>query len=274
MMGRALILAAAFAVLSAAAARAAPKAELWARWQAHDPASQRTVDHSPWQAFLDAYLVRDRDEISRVRYGAVTDADRTALGRYITGLARVRVNSLNRDVQRAFWINLYNALTVDVVLDHYPVESIRDIDISPGWFSRGPWGKKLVRIEGAAVSLDDIEHRILRPIWKDNRIHYVLSCAALGCPELLPTAFTSANAHLLLTSAARRFVNHPRAVRIRRGRLLVSSLYFWYREDFGGTDAAILSHISSHARRALKLRLERETTFADGGYDWALNDAP
>ena len=104
----------------------------------------------------------------------------------------------SRDEQLAYWINLYNALTVKVILDHYPVKSILDIDISPGWFSIGPWGKKLVAVEGVEISLDDIEHRILRPIWRDPRIHYALNCAAVGCPNLLREAFTGATAEVLL----------------------------------------------------------------------------
>ncbi len=101
-------------------------------------------------------------------------------------LAATSADRLRRAEQFPFWINLYNALTVKVVLDHYPVEIIRDIDISPGLFADGPWGKKLVTVEGEALSLDDIEHRILRPIWKDPRLHYVLNCAALGVPIFSP----------------------------------------------------------------------------------------
>ena len=71
-----------------------------------------------------------------------------------------------------------------MVLEHYPVKSIRDIDISPGFFASGPWGAKLATVEGEKISLDEIEHRILRPIWKDPRIHYAVNCASLGCPNL------------------------------------------------------------------------------------------
>ena len=122
-------------------------------------------------------------------------------------MAAVRVSGLGRDEQCAYWINLYNALTLEVVLDHYPVDSIRDIDISPGLFSQGPWGKKLITVEGEQVSLNDIEHRILRPIWRDPRIHYAINCASLGCPNLQPRPFTGRTLDHALDLAAMRFVD-------------------------------------------------------------------
>ncbi len=269
-----LILAAGLAALVQASAQAAPRAELWPRWQAHDPNSQLAVDHTPWQGFLDRFIARRRGEINRVRYRAAGPAARARLKEYLGTLSRVPVSRLNRGTQRAYWINLYNAVTVDLVLDHYPVRSIREINISTGWFSRGPWGAKRVRVENTGVTLDDIEHRILRPIWRDARLHYVLNCAALSCPGLPETAFTPANAETLLNIAARRYVNNRLGVRFRQGKLYLSTLYLWYRGDFGATDGAIISHLMRFSRPALARRLAREKTFGDGGYDWSLNDAP
>ena len=165
---------------------AAPKAELWEKWQAHDPNARTAIDHSLWDQFLAAYVEAGADGVNTLRYGEVTAADRQKLAAYIHGLITTRVSRFARATQMAYWINLYNALTVKVVLDHYPVATILDIDISPGLFSNGPWGKKLVTIEGEQLSLDDIVHRILRPIWKDPRIHYVVNCASIGCPIWLP----------------------------------------------------------------------------------------
>jgi len=171
----------------------APKADLWERWLEHDPDSQLRVDHSIWDRIVANYTVRGPDEINYFDYAEVSDNDRSALQSYLQYLEQTPVSRLNRAVQKAYWINLYNALTIEVVLEHYPVESIRDIDISPGFFSDGPWKKKLVRIENQDVSLDDIEHRILRPIWQDPRIHYGVNCASIGCPNLQVRAFTAEN---------------------------------------------------------------------------------
>jgi hypothetical protein len=252
---------------------AAPRAELWERWTAHDPAATLAIDHGAFDRLLGTYVVRDPTGLDRFAYGRVSDADREALDAYVAGLSAVPISRYSRAEQLAYWINLYNALTLKVVLAHYPVDSIRDIDISPGLFSDGPWGKKLVEVEGEAVSLDDIEHRILRPIWRDPRIHYAVNCASIGCPNLQEAAFDGANADALLDRAAGEYVNSPRGARLEKGRLTVSSIYVWFRHDFGGDEAAVIAHLKRYAGPDLAAAL-REVGRIDGdGYDWGLNDA-
>lgn len=267
----------AFAVLAPAARPAyalfgAPKAELWPRWQAHDPASSEQIDHAPWAAFLTRYLKIGDDGIHRIDYGAVSQADRAGLRAYLDRLSASDVDGLNRAEQFAFWSNLYNALTVDTVLDAYPIESIRDIDISPGLFANGPWGAELIEVHSEALSLDDIEHRILRPIWGDPRVHYAVNCAALGCPNLQAEPFTGARLDDQLDAAARAFVNHPRGVTIDGERLVVSSIYSWFKSDFGGDDAGVIAHLRRHAAPDLAARLARFAVINDHRYDWRLND--
>jgi hypothetical protein len=254
-------------------AAAAPKAELWARWERHDPRSARTVDHRAWARLLQLYLRPGDDGVNRFDYGAVTGGDRQELKAYLAALAAVPVSRLSQGEQMAYWINLYNALTVQVVLDHYPVESIRDIDISPGLFSRGPWGRKLVTVEGEPLSLDDIEHRILRPIWGDPRVHYAVNCAALGCPNLQPLPFTARTLDRMLDMAAIAFVNHPRGMRVEDGELHVSSIYVWFEDDFGDGDAGVLRHLMAYAGPELAMRLQRLDGIGGDSYDWRLNDA-
>ncbi|HHP7233671.1 MAG TPA: DUF547 domain-containing protein [Desulfobacterales bacterium] len=253
--------------------RSAPSAELWERWTAHDPDSRLQVDHSTWDRMVKTYITAGTDGVNYFAYGGVSEEDSNALQRYLQYLEQSPVSRLNRAEQKAFWINLYNALTVRVILDHYPVDSIRDIDISPGFFADGPWKKKLVRIEDQPVSLDDIEHRILRPIWKDPRIHYGVNCASIGCPNLQTQAFTAANTEALLDKGAREYVNHPRGARIEAGRLIVSSIYVWFQEDFGGDDAGVIAHLKKWAGTALQNQLEEIQKISDDQYDWALNDA-
>src|SRR5688500_16246894 len=132
----ALLVLLAFWVLPVAAA---PQAELWERWTRHDLVSTARLDHAAWERFLAVYVVTDATGLNRVAYGKVTGTDRAALRGYLDAMAAAAVSSLNRPEQLAFWINLYNALTLEVVLAHYPVRSIRDIDISPGLFGNGPW---------------------------------------------------------------------------------------------------------------------------------------
>lgn len=251
---------------------AAPQPELWPRWQAHDPASSVRVEYAAWGDFLARYVVVDHPSgINRVRYAAVSDQDKQALKMYLERLQVIPVSGLNRAEQQAYWINLYNALTVKIILDHYPVKSIRDIDISPGWFSNGPWDAKLLTIEGEQLSLNDIEHRILRPIWQDNRVHYALNCASLGCPNLQPVPFAATLLDEQLEQAAREFVNHPRGVRGDAGQLTVSSIYDWFQVDFGGSETGVVRHLRLFAGPKLSAELASRSSVEGYDYDWSLN---
>ena len=268
----ALTTAAALAVAFAAPSGAAPESELWERWTAHDATATAGIDHGLWDGFLKRYVTVRTGDASVVAYGKVSGADRGALEAYISALEATPISRFNRDEQLAYWINLYNALTVKVILDHYPVESIRDIDISPGWFADGPWGAKLVAVEGEELSLDDIEHRILRPIWQDPRIHYGVNCASIGCPDLGTEAVTAANAEDYLDAGARAFVNSARGASVLDGELYVSSLYRWFEEDFD-VDGGVVAHLRNYADQGLSKSLAGITGIAGDDYDWDLNDA-
>ena len=266
--------AAAFGLLMALsfAALAAPKAELWERWSA-STLSKVGIDHAAWNDFVTRHVQPGTDGINRIAYGKVSKADRAALAGYLEAMQRVAIRKFSRAEQRAYWINLYNAATVNVVLEHYPVDSILKIDISPGLFAKGPWKKKLLTVEGEKVSLDDIEHRILRPIWQDPRTHYAVNCASLGCPNLQPRAYTAGNMDELLDAGARAYVNHARGARLDKGRLTVSSIYVWFQSDFGGDDAGVIAHLRKYAAPELERQLAGVRRIAGHEYDWSLNGA-
>ena len=247
----------------------APDADLWTFWASSDERSSRTVDHGAWQRLLDAYLV-EADGRTLFRYPAVTGDDRSALDAYVARLTAVDPRGLTRAQQFPYWVNLYNALTVRVVLDHPGKQSIRRM--GGGVFQTGPWRTKLVEIAGQRVSLDDIEHRILRPIWQDHRIHFAVNCASLGCPDLMPEAFTPANTEPLLVRAEQGFLSHPRAVAFAGDRLRLSSLFDWYLEDFADDRAGLLAYVARH-RPELADRLAGYQGPIDYHYDWSLNAA-
>ena len=251
----------------------APRMQLWEKWLPFNDHSGAKVDHSAWDEFLARYVSTDEEGLNRVAYAAVSAEDGAALKRYIEGLASLPIRRYSRKEQLAYWINLYNALTVSLVLEYQPVESIRDIDISPGLFGNGPWDKPLVEVEGEPLTLNQIEHRILRPIWKDPRIHYAVNCAAVGCPNLQRRAFQASTVEAMLDSAAREFVNSPNATWLTRQGLAVSSIYVWFSEDFGKTDRAILEHLRIFADGPAKARLMGVEEIVDHGYDWRLNAA-
>ena len=253
-------------------AQAASKAELWPRWQKHDPNSRQQIDHSVWESFLKQNVVAPHPSgVNRVRYDGVSPEDQKSLKSYLQALQALAISNYNRDEQKAYWINLYNAFTVDLIISRFPVASIRDINISPGLLARGPWGAKLLTIEGEKLSLDDIEHRVLRPIWRDNRVHYALNCASLGCPNLQPRAYSAGNSEALLEKGAREFINHPRGVSLQKDKLQVSSIYVWFQEDFGHGAADLMEHWQEYAEPALAGALEKYQGGLAHDYDWRLN---
>jgi hypothetical protein len=251
----------------------APSADLWKRWQAHDAASRAVIDHGVWDRLLKKLVAPGEDGLNRFRYGGAGQADRQTLDRYVSSLTALPISTYNRAEQMAYWINLYNAVTVQVVLNHYPVKTIRDIDISPGFFADGPWGKKLVTVEGETISLNDIEHRILRPIWRDNRVHYAVNCASVGCPNLQPAAYAGATLEAMLEAGAMAYVNSPRGVAIKNGSITVSKIYDWFIADFGHDEKSVMAHLTKYATPELARQLSAIGEIEDVAYDWRLNDA-
>lgn len=260
--------------LSIQTVMAAPAADLWPRWQAHDPDSSQQISHEPWNRFLARYVSPSDDGIHRVNYAGVTEKDKQSLAAYLEDLQAAPVSTYKRAEQFAYWVNLYNALTVKLILDHYPVDSIRDIRC--GFFSFGPWNEQLVTVEGEALSLNDVEHRILRPIWKDSRIHYAVNCASIGCPNLALQAYTSANTESLLEESAKAYVNHPRGLSVSDKQLVASKIYDWFAEDFGDSKDSLVRHWLKYADPQLqeKLKTMDEGIDWDYEYDWSLNEKP
>lgn len=272
------VLAVLFLLCFGVLAQAAPQAEKWPRWEAHDEASTAAIAHADWDRLLGEYVKPGSDGINRFAYGRVSAADKAVLAAYLARLQALPVSPYPRAEQRAYWINLYNARTVQLVIGKYPVASIRDIRLNGTLSARffgGPWAAKTLKVEGVELSLDDIEHRILRPIWRDARTHYAVNCASLGCPNLSPRAYTAERMEAMLDEGARDYVNHPRGATVEKGRLVVSSIYVWFGEDFGGSDAGILAHLRRYATPAKLAELAPFKSLGDNSdrYDWALNDA-
>ena len=250
----------------------APKADAWTFWNESNEASAQKVDHTDWHRFLNKYIHSMEDGTTRLDYANVSHVDRTMLKNYVAGLESLPIRKYTRGEQRAYWINLYNAATVQTILEHYPIKSILDIDTSPGLFAKGPWGDKILNIENQTLSLNDIEHRILRPLWKDPRIHYALNCASVGCPNLQKSEFTVENTDVLLERAASEFINHPRGVSVIDGRLSVSSIYSWFRSDFGGNNKGVIQHLLEYAGEDLASELKQIKKVSKDNYDWAINE--
>jgi len=237
-------------------------------FQVNNPNSPYAVDHTPWNQFLSRNLINDSQGVSRVYYGQVSGQDRQLLSGYLSRLQGTDIRTLNRNEQFAFWVNLYNARTVALVLDNYPVSSIQQVNGGQAFDD-----KSAVNVLGKNLSLNDIESGIIRPVWNDARIHYALNCGAYGCPNLARTAYSSQNLNSQLNSAAQTYINSDRAVQRTATGIRVSKIYDWYKEDFGGSDQGVISHISQYANPTTLSKISGVGSIEGYYYDWSLNDA-
>lgn len=240
----------------------APKSELWPFWQQSNEANPAVISHNIWQSFLNNYLVEE-GENTLIKYGAVSKDDKKQLKQYISSLATKDPRQYSLNEQYAYWVNLYNAITVDLILTDYPVKSITKLG---GLFSFGPWGEDVVKVAGKDLTLNDIEHRILRPIWNDPRTHYAVNCASLGCPNLQGLAFTADNTESLLEKAAQEFINSDKGVSLGKNKTQLSSIYEWFAEDFGNKQE-LIQHLATY--RSELASLSGKFSYE---YDWNLND--
>lgn len=232
-------------------------------------AQQTTTQHAAWSTLLSKYIVTDETGLNRFDYGALkaSAADTAALDAYVASFADMDISSMSDDEQFAAWANLYNAVTIQHINGRYPVKSIRS-----GYFV-GPWKSVLVVADGEEVSLDDIEHNILRKQWSEPRVHYAVNCASYGCPNLADKAFEAATLEEQLDEGARAFVNHPRGVSIRKnGTLKVSEIYKWFQDDFGGSKSSVVEHLLEYAEPELAAQIRANPKISKYDYDWSLND--
>jgi len=229
--------------------------------------------HAPWDAILAEYLVQSEDGVNRFRYDALRydREDRAALDTYVETLEAATPSQMDEDAAFAYWANLYNAVTIKLIVDEDPERSIRDIKPHP--FAIGPWGVDRVTVEGEALSLDNIEHDIMRVRYEAALVHYAVNCASIGCPNLKATAWRAGTLHEDLEAAARAYVNHPRGVSAVRGGIEVSRIYRWYREDFGDGEAGVIEHLRRYAEPGLAAHIEDNPNIRGRQYDWDLNRA-
>lgn len=241
-----------------------------ADWDPARAASGPTIRHGAFEQFLLRYLRVGPDGVHRLAYGEVSPAARADLERYIEGLKAIPLERFGRNEQLAYWLNLYNALVIRLVLETYPVESILELAAPDG---QGPFARPLVEVGGRMLSLDDIRDEILMAGWGDPRIHFGLSCGALGCPDLQPEPFVGARVDAQLTEAAMAYVNDRRCLTIRDGKLTVSSLYRWHEDAFGGSERGVIHHLMTYAAPDLAKELQAFERIEADVFDWRLNDA-
>lgn len=235
------------------------------------PSGSSTFAHTSFSQLLQQHVSIDGSGYASVNYKSLL-VQRTQLEAYVSKLLAFDPSQLSRNEAHAFWINLYNAKTLAIMLEHWPVKSIRDIKLGGGGlFGKGPWSKKLVSINGIDLSLDDIEHRIIRALFQNPLSHYALNCASYSCPNLMPVAYTGENLISQVRESAVMYVNHPRGLTIRDGKITASKIYSWYAGDFGGEEK-LKQHWLEFAKPELAAQIQ-DASIGSYTYDWSANVA-
>lgn len=225
--------------------------------------------HTRWATVLEGFV----DEAGRVDYRGLK-ADPEPLHLYLRELARVddaAYRSWSREQQLAYLINLYNAQTIDLVMRHYPLASIKDI----GSLLRGPWGQPVVSLFGRLTTLDNLEHKIIRSMFAEPRTHFALVCAARSAPVLRREPYRATVLDEQLDDQARRFIRDPARNRVDTGRavLHLSPVFKWFEGDFtaeGGTvEDFVMGYLDPEVAALLR---ERTVAVVYRVYDWTLND--
>ena len=243
----------------------------------------QTFDHTyaVWEGLLKKHVrwLPDNKQ-SRANYKGFA-ADRAELSKVLesfSAVSQAQFNAWSKEQQMAFLINAYNAFTVEIILSKYPdLKSIKDL----GLFGRGPWKNEFFSLLGAKRHLDWIEHEQLRPKYSEPRVHVAVNCASIGCPALLPEAFTASKMDAMLEDGMRRFLGDRTRNRFEGGKLQVSNIFKWFKEDFekGHKGFAKLEDVFAKyadllttdeaARQQIKAKA---VSISHLDYDWSLND--
>ena len=225
-------------------------------------------DADAWDGFLERYT-RATSDVAGVRVDYAGLARNPQWRGFVAGLEPASLPA-DANGRLAFWINAYNVLAIDMVVRHLPLESIRDV----GSLFRPVWKRPAGTVAGRAVTLDTIEHEILRPLG-EPRIHAAIVCASTSCPSLRREAYRAERLDAQLDAAMRDWLGDPeKGLRVESGRVRLSKIFDWFDEDFaaaGGVLAFVVPYLSAPVRRALDA-LGPNPRIVWFDYDWSLND--
>lgn len=217
----------------------------------------QNVDHAQWDALLKKYV----SSTGKVNYKGFK-ADRPNLQKYLRVLmSNPPKSTWSKNERKAYWMNAYNAFTIELIVKNYPVKSIKDIA------NGKPWDLKFIKIGSKTYSLNDIEHNILRKYYGDPRIHFGIVCASYSCPKLVNKAFTTENVNSTLSANARQFINDPKRNKITAGSAQISKLFEWFKDDFTKTGT-----VKEYLNKYSKVKLTSSTKISYMTYNWSLNE--
>lgn len=217
---------------------------------------QETVDHSSW----DQILVLNVTDDGMVDYDGVT-ADIVVFYKYFRYLQNVSPQAhWTREEKLAYWLNVYNATAMKMIIDEYPIKTINDLE--------DPWKRKAFKTNNVRYSLDDIEHKILRK-FGDPRIHFLLNCGSVSSPRLWNMAYTSDNINEALEDRTKEFINDPQRNLINSSIVKVSMIFKWYEKDFEANGMDVIDFINGYANVKINLKKLESNNYIS--YDWDLN---
>lgn len=225
----------------------------------------KPVTHEIWNGLLQKHVRAD----GFVDYkGFIKDS--VTLNKYLRLLETAHPNDKNwsRNEQMAYWINAYNAYTVDLIVRNYPVESIKDIKNGVA-FINSVWDIKFIKIQGYTYDLNNIEHNILRPVFKDARVHAAINCASYSCPKLLGEAYTADKLEKQLDGSMRSFVNDPTRNKISANKAEISEIFKWFKGDFERDAGSVREFLN----RFSDVQISKDADISHLDYDWRLNEA-
>ena len=227
-------------------------------------ASQSSVDNDIYSSLLKRHVIGGRVDYQGFK------KDERRLDDYLAVLGKVDPDALAPSDQMAFYINAYNAWTIKLILSAYPdVRSIKDL----GTLFQSPWKKEIVKLKEQVVTLDHIEHNILRPRFKDPRVHFAINCASISCPPLLDEPYDGARLDRQLEVVTTNFINDSKSNFIKGTTLHMSKIFKWFKDDF---KADIVGFFQRYAQGEFKTRLDAHGTelkIKYLSYDWSLNSA-
>lgn len=213
------------------------------------------VSHAKWDAILKKHVSAE----GNVNYKGIK-AEHAKLKEYLTLLESSHPDdSWPKDERMAYWINAYNAYTIELILQRWPVSSIKDI--------KDPWHQKIIKIQGITYDLDAIEHKILRAKFNDSRIHFAIVCASFSCPQLRNEAYTADKLSSQLIEQAKKFINDPKRNKITADAVKISKIFSWFKDDFTKM-TTLIGYINKYSK--VKANAKAKVSYLK--YNWELND--
>ncbi len=214
--------------------------------------------HQLWDVLTRKHISAD----GKVNYAGFL-SDKKQVEQYLNELKEMHseLTSWNKRKQLAYWINMYNAVTVKLIIDNYPVSSITELK------GGKPWDTPLIELSGTSYTLNVIENKIIRPKYKEPRIHFAVNCAAKSCPKIMNKAWTEHNLERALTAQTKAFLANKEQNTLQENNLVISKIFDWYKADFGASNQGIIEFINTYSNKEIDLN----ATVSFNEYDWSLN---